>query len=278
MVRSPWAVAALVVGLSVGGCASEDAAPGPEAAPSAATSSSPPYDPLPWSVPGGPLGRCGPQPQRVVDHDFGRVTLRDPGNATLPAVVTGRGSTVAVLLHQTNGSGLCGWLGFAQEATRAPGVTVLAPDLCTYGEATCRDGYAFDRQTDQVRLAIDYAEHELKARRIVLVGASMGGSLAVLTAAEDRRVDALVDLSGPEEWREQSVSRQAPRLTAPVLIAMATNEGPEEVAAAKKAAAAAPPGSEFVEPELGHGYELLAEPDGRPTELANRVLDWIREG
>jgi dienelactone hydrolase len=277
MVRSGWAVVALTLGFVVGGCGSDDPA-APEAKPSEVSSSTPPYDPLPWSQVDGPLGRCGPQPQRVAEHDFRGVTLRDPGNATMPAVVTGEGDTVAVLLHQTDWNGYCGWVGFAQELTKEPGVTVLSPDLCGYGEAKCRDGYSSDRQTDQVRIAIDYAERELGARRIVLVGASMGGSVAVLTAAEDRRVDALVDLSGPEDWEGGSVSRAAARLTAPVLVAMATDEGPQEVAAAQAAVDAAPQGSEFVEPEEGHGYVLLAETDGRPTDLAARVRAWIQQG
>lgn len=275
-----WAYAVLATALLLGGCASDDIDP-PESestastAPAPATpSGSPSYDPLPWGVVDG-LGRCGPQPQRVQDHDFEKITLRGPANARLPAVVSGRGETVAVLLHQTDGNGLCGWLGFAEEATSEPGLAVVALDLCGYGEARCSTGYASE-QVDQVRLAVDYAARELEARRIVLVGASMGGALTVLTAAEEPRVDAVVDLSGPEDWSTPPVSVAARRLTAPVLLAMATDEGSDDVAAAQAAVAAAPAGSRLVEPAAGHGYELLAERDGRPTDLAARVLAWVK--
>ena len=56
-----------------------------EPTPSAPTSTAP-YDPLPWTVIDGPLGRCGPVPQRVADQTFTPHTVRDPGTARLPAV------------------------------------------------------------------------------------------------------------------------------------------------------------------------------------------------
>jgi dienelactone hydrolase len=247
---------------------------GPTPSPSPTATSTPAYDPLPWTVMDGPLDRCGPVPQRVVDQRFRPVVLRGPAGARLPAVSAGHGPTVAVLLHQTDGNGLCGWLGFAQQLARQRGVTALALDLCAYGAARCEGGYVA-RQTDQVRLAVDHALDDLGARRVVLVGASMGGSLAVLTGAVDDRVDAVVDLSGPDEWSAPAVHRAARGLSVPALFAVARDEGEEEVAAMRRAAAAAPEGSELVLEESGHGYELLEEADGRPTRLARQVQAWV---
>jgi dienelactone hydrolase len=194
----------------------------------------------------------------------------------MPAVMAGSGGTVAVLLHQTNGNGLCGWLTMAQRIAQVPGQQALAFDLCGYGRSRCRESSGVARvQVGQVRRAIDFAARHLGARRIVLVGASMGGSLAVLTAVVDPRVDAAVDLSGRDEWNGAVVHRRAAGLHVPVLVAMADSEGPEEVAHARAVVESAPAGSEFVGAEGGHGYDLLEDADGRPTALADQVLAWV---
>ncbi len=201
------------------------------------------------------------------------LTLRAHGRR-LPAVTTGTGPTVVVLVHQTDGGGLCGWLDFAARVAAVPGQRAIAFDLCGFGDADCAEGNATPRrQVRQVRMAIDAAAR-LGARRIVVVGASMGGSLAVLTAAADRRVDAAVDLSGPDEWRDAVVHRHASGVRAPLLVAMADDEGPEAVAVARDTAHAAPRG-EFVGAEHGHGYELLSDASGNPSAIADRVLAWI---
>ena len=235
--------------------------------------SKPPTDPEPPQVLPG-LGRCGPQPSRLADQQFDRLQIRGPG-AVMPAITAGSGPTVAVLLHQTDGYGFCGWLEFAQRVASVSGHTALAFDLCGYGETHCRGASAFEPQVKQVRLAIDHAVEELGAARVVLVGASMGGSLAVLTAAYDDRVDAAVDLSGPDEWRGGLVRKHAARLEVPVLVAMADDEGADKVRVARSTAGAAPDGSEFVGAAEGHGYQLLQDPGGGPSDLAEKVLAWI---
>jgi dienelactone hydrolase len=242
------------------------ASTGPATSPSATTA--------PWTaVPG--LGRCGPQPPRLAGEDYRTLTLRGAGRK-LPAVTAGRGSTVVVLVHQTDGGGLCGWLDFAARVASVPGQTALAFDLCGYADAVCDDGSTrAAAQVEQVRLAIDAAVGRLRARRVVVVGASMGGSLAVLTAAADPRVDAVVDLSGPDEWRGVAVHRRARDVRVPLLVAMADSEGPDQMAAARATAQAAGPASALVAAPTGHGYELLVDATGEPTQIAQRVLSWI---
>jgi pimeloyl-ACP methyl ester carboxylesterase len=227
----------------------------------------------PWVALGRKLGRCGPQPPRLATVHYRTTRLRDRGRV-LPAITTGRGRTVVVLVHQTDGGGLCGWLDFAARIAEVPGQQALAFDLCGFGDSDCPDGSTTPRsQVQQVQLAID-AAGRLGARRIVVVGASMGGSLAVLTAAVDPRVDAVVDLSGPDDWRDAIVHRRAVDVRAPLLVAMAADEGPESVAAARATAQAAAHGV-FVGADRGHGYELLVDASGAPTPVAARVLDWI---
>lgn len=264
--------ALLVVGSGCGSDAGSDRTS--SARPSAPTSAS--TSTTPWAALPG-LGRCGPQPPTLADAQFRRTTLRRHGRV-LPAVTIGRGPTVVVLVHQTDGGGLCGWLSFAARIAAVPGQVALAFDLCGYGDSDCpARNTSVGRQVAQVRMAIDRAER-LGATRIVLVGASMGGSLTVLTAARDDRVDAAVDLSGPDDWDGAVVHERAAGVQVPLLVAMADDEGADAVAAARATAGAAGPGSVFVPADAGHGYVLLEEADGGPTPLAGQVLDWIAAG
>ncbi|MCG8153212.1 alpha/beta fold hydrolase [Pimelobacter simplex] len=230
-----------------------------------------PYESLP-----GALGRCGPQDPAVAAAQLRPRTLRSASVGRVSAVTAGSGPTVAVLLHQTNGNGLCGWLPYAARLVAQPGVQVLAIDLCGYGAARCTGTHRGARQTDAVSLAIDVARRSLGARTVVVVGASMGGSVALMTAVRDHRVDRVADLSGPVDWDGMEVVAGGRALRAPALVAMADDEGEDQVSGARAIAAAAPEGSRFESAEAGHGYALLVEPDGTPGPLAAVLEKWIR--
>ena len=271
-------VGALALAL-VAACSEGDGDHGAQDVPRARVSATPnpspePYDPGQWSsLPG--LARCGPQPPRLAGQRFEKLTLRSAGRV-LPAVAIGRGSTVAVLLHQTDGGGFCGWLPFAARIAAVPGQAALAFDLCGYGASDCPDeAVDAESQVEQVRMAIDEAVRRFHPRRVVLVGASMGGSLTVLTAEVDRSNDAAVDLSGPDKSPWALVHEQASGIRAPLLVAMADSDGAAEVAAAQQTAKAAGGDSRFVGADTGHGYALLEEADGRPTALSEQLLDWV---
>ena len=264
----------LLVALALSGCAEDDDEGGgtarTEPAPSSSTSSAPARGP--FSVLDGPLRRCGPQPASVAEAGYRFLRLQDPAVGTVPAVRLGSGRTAVVLLHQTNGNGLCGWLEFGAVLAADPALSLLAIDVCPYGESRCAAG---TDQVDPVGLAVEYARSELDARRVVLMGASMGGSVALMAATRLPDVDTAVDLSGPVGWKGMEEVGQGRALPVPVLVAMADEEGPEEVAGARRIVRNAPKGSEFVPAEGGHGYELLLGMDGSPTPIAERVLRWI---
>lgn len=232
-----------------------------------------------WTSLTGPLQRCGPQSPSVLEAPFDPITLRDPAVGKIPAVRLGNGRVVVVLLHQTDRNGLCGWLPFMPAAADA-GLAVLAIDLCRYGESDCRavaDGTFTDAdQIDPVAVAVDYARTELHADRVVVAGASMGGSVALMSAATLPGIDAAVDLSGPVEWEGMTVVRRGRALDVPVLVAMASNEGPEEAAGAQEIVANAPAGSALLTPEVGHGYDLLNDSEGAVLPLAEDVLRWVK--
>lgn len=259
----------------------------PDAGETASPSPSPTITPAPspasapWRLVEGALGRCGPQPAEVTETRWRYRVLRDPGVGAVPSALAGRGRTVAVLLHQTNGGGLCGWLPYAQQLASS-GVAALAIDLCRYGESRCR-GVADDRylgadQVEAVRVAVEHARRDLAAERVVVVGASMGGSVALMSGSTVDGIDSVVDLSGPVDWSGMDVVRGGRALRVPALVAMAGAEGPEEVDGSRAIVDRAPEGSRFVLPEDGHGYELLHDQRGAPLPFGQEVLAWIRRG
>ncbi len=191
----------------------------------------------------------------------------------MPAARLGEGRTALVLLPQTDGNGLCGWLPFMPVAAAA-GYATLAIDLCQYG-AQCRavdEGTFTDAdQTDPVEVAVRYAREELGARRVVVMGASMGGSVALMSAVAVRGLAAVVDLSGPLDWPGVEVARGGRAVPVPALVAMADHRGRRR-GGRRPGAGGAGPGGQRVprgreRPRLGPGHR----PRGRSRPRSPRT-------
>jgi pimeloyl-ACP methyl ester carboxylesterase len=177
--------------------------------------------------------------------------------------------TVMVLLHQIGRAGLCGWGPFATQAARQ-GLSSVALDMCGYGDSTCP---LEEDPTEQVKAAVDYARHQLRARRVVLVGASMGGSSTVIAAARGADIDGWVDVSGPGEWDNVVLQDLAGRLPKPGMVVYARSDGAAEYSSAKQLAASA--GARFVDGGSGHGYELMTDVDGKLLPGGRAVLAFV---
>src|SRR5690348_13315667 len=152
----------------------------------------------------------------------------------MPVAVIGpeQPSTVMVLLHQVTG-GACGWGRFATVAAER-GVTSVLADLCGYGASDCSE--RADRDiVGQVRLLTDYAR-SLGGDRLVLVGASMGGSQTVRAVAGGVDVDTWVDVSGPSSWDGVNLLGLADRMPAGGLVVYARSDGAALYSAAQRLA------------------------------------------
>ena len=71
--------------------------------------------------------------------------------------------------------------------------------------------------------AVTRAVRDQGAKRVVLVGASLGGSVAV-AAAKRTKADAIVDLSGPADFGALSITDKAPSITMPALFAFSNTD------------------------------------------------------
>ncbi|WP_265444110.1 alpha/beta hydrolase family protein [Flexivirga meconopsidis] len=190
----------------------------------------------------------------------------------LSAAERGTGAAVAVLLHQTNGDGLCGWTSGAK-LFADKGIRTLSLDLCGYGESTCTL-----TPTQQVRGAVAWAKAR-GATRVGVVGASMGGSIALGTARTSG-ADVTVDLSGPTNWSDVPEAKVAAKgLSTPLLVAASKDDTDTDAAGLRAATATASGPHRFVSTPTGHGWDLVSTFAGgadRPTPLFATIVSWLR--
>jgi len=196
--------AALAALLVLTGC-------GEQAAPQAAGSSGPVR-----RMPSPEPGWCG-----APGLDDKQVAFTDAGGVWLTGYVLGTGSTAVVLAAQAAASA-CSWLAWANRLAAA-GYRVLAFDFS--GEGRSQRGPASTFPGD-VEAATGYARG-LGVAKVVLVGASRGGTAVLVAAARVAPpVSAVVSLSAPEQYQGMNAGDAAPKLTVPVLYVAATGDGP----------------------------------------------------
>jgi pimeloyl-ACP methyl ester carboxylesterase len=145
----------------------------------------------------------------------GEVHFKAADGTRLAGLHFGKGQTAVVFAHELGG-GACQWMPYARQLA-AKGYLTLAFDFRGYGSSQTRTGSAKWRLPMDVNAAAKEAR-KLGAKRVILVGASMGGT-AVLTAAPNVAppVNAVVSLSGPAEFGRMKADAAVPKLTVPVL-------------------------------------------------------------
>ena len=134
----------------------------------------------------------------------------DSAGQKLDAAVFGAGRLGIVLAHESDGS-LCNWASIAPELANE-GYRVLVFD---FGEpaTVVQDMKA---ATKKIR--------ELGGKRIVLGGASLGGTVALMTAAREPNIAAAFSLSAPAVYGNAEGLPAVRRFRAPVLFVAAKED------------------------------------------------------
>lgn len=205
--------------------------------------------------------RCGPPNLPAQAR-----TLQTLDGVTLAAVELGAGPRGVVLIHELGGQALCGWWAYGNYLSRQ-GFHVLLFDQRCAGYSACPTGSAGNRLIADVAAAVAEMKH-LGARKVVLVGASRGGSLALAAAPSiGAPVTAVADLSGDEVDEDVAggpapvtARSTAPRVRVRVLYALEESDRYIRVADARavlnripgsgKTLIVLPAGS-------GHGWDLV---------------------
>jgi dienelactone hydrolase len=201
----------------------------------------------------------------------------------LDGAVLGSGPVGVVLGHQYPAE-LCGWWPFAVYLARH-GMRVLLFDFRCQGESTCpADAHGSDVD-DMLAAAAELRSRG--AKRVFLMGASLGGTVAMMAGPRLSPPPAgVVSLSGEADLgylaggstRLDALS-SVPGLRAPFLQIMARGDPAVSVADARNLEQRA--GSRdkrliVLPAPFGHGWNIVTEADGTPTSVGPTVLRWIQ--
>ena len=256
-VAAPLALALVVALATACGGGGDDDADTNAAPPSATTAAAAAPDPA-------LADRCG----EGVPAGFANVELTTSDGVQLVGALAGSGTTGIVLAHQRNGDG-CGWLDYG--ARLASDGMVLAPDLRGFGGSDEGQGDAETRYDLDVVAAAD----ELKRRgatRIVLMGASIGGTTVLLAAPElDPPPAAVIALSPPADIDGRSAADTFADATWTTTI-VAAEDDPEYEESSRALAEAGGDKVELVTyAKGGHGWNLLGDGAPEQADLDGRV-------
>lgn len=161
-----------------------------------------------------PLG-CGSAP---VAPSGRAVTFTTEDAVTLAGKVFGAGERGVVLAHQYN-KDQSSWYEMAGKLADL-GYMVLAFDFRGYGTSS---GVKGDATTVADLKAAVLALKEEGATRVAVVGASMGGTAAVVEAADDQ-LAGLVTVSAPVVFQGLNCEPYVSKVTAPKLFLASENE------------------------------------------------------
>ena len=190
------------------------------------------------------------------------VSFQAASGARLKGAVLGRGSTGVVLAHTTSAD-RCQWLPFARELAKK-GYRALVFDMRGYGTSTGLTNT--DPHLDVIAAAAELRRRG--AKKIVLAGASMGGTGVVAAAPVIRpAVSGVVELSAPTAFSGATLGG-GEEAQAPALFVAGRDDG--DFAAATRAiykAAATKDKQLHIAPSSWHGVDLLAIPSVKKLVL-----------
>jgi pimeloyl-ACP methyl ester carboxylesterase len=185
-------------------------------------------------------------------------------------VLLGRGRVGVVFAHESPGD-LCQWLFYARVLERR-GYAVLPIDLNGFGSSPPAPGSPARTHWDRDVAAAAAVLRARGVEKVVLIGASVGGTCVVAAAAEIRPpVAAVIDLSGPTESSGVDALAAARRLRVPALYEVSDDDA--FISEVRKVYLATPPPLRklvVVHSGGGHGVGLLMT-DLQPHAARNRA-------
>jgi pimeloyl-ACP methyl ester carboxylesterase len=187
-----------------------------------------------------------------------------------PAGFPERAGQLIVLLHMYPADQSAWWETARDLATS--GVTALTLDFRGFG-ASEGDKSGSEIQRDVVA-ALDWARTR-GYEDLVVAGASMGGTAAIVAASEVDGVDGVLALSAPSSFRGLDADRALPGLGVP-LVAMAAEGDVSAMDSLKRFEERCSPGGCQITrlPGRAHGTDLLETPE---AARVRRALDALME-
>lgn len=207
-------------------------------------------------------------PDRLDQNVF---TLTSSDGVRLSAMELGSGDRGVLLSHE-QGYYMCSWLALGEELAAA-GYHVVLFEYRNHGASeTAQDNDNIDRDTRAALAAL----HSFGADRVLLGGASCGGTSSAVTAADEPKLAGLLILSSPAKCAGQEGEVAVRKITSPSFFAVSPEDYSgnmiKETRRLYEASGAADKHLEIV-PGGRHGTDMLREDD--PEKLHQLVRDFI---
>jgi pimeloyl-ACP methyl ester carboxylesterase len=231
-----------------------------------------------------PAERCGSPaaPAKVV-------RFRAADGVRLEGASVGAGAAGVVFVHEYPGppaGPYCGFWPFSVYLAHH-GVRSLLFNLRCFGRSQCPGGRHHARPVSDTAGAVRELRR-LGARRVVLIGASLGGNIVVQAAAQIRPPpDGVVDLSGEADLdhllgkgTDLNAARDASRVVSPALVAVARGDRYTPVADLRRIYddLGSTDKTLIVKPaSAGHGWDMLEAANFGPSNLARRTLRFVKQ-
>jgi dienelactone hydrolase len=212
------------------------------------------------------------QPTFTPSGDTQNVGLPQEDGVTLRGHFFAPDNATAVILAHEWQSDQTAWSEFAQVLVDE-GYAVFTFDFRGHGET---EGETNAGLLDEDLLAAINFVRSMGKERLILIGASMGGTTS-LVAAEQEEALAVVGLSPPAEFEEQDALAAVPSVTEPKLL-IATEGDAESLKFEDLLAAAADPVESELYKGTAHGTDILCAdscPDEESTVLAAEAQERI---
>jgi alpha-beta hydrolase superfamily lysophospholipase len=203
--------------------------------------------------------------------------LKTGDGVRIYTAATGGGSKAVVLLHESGGAGLCGWLPTLRWLA-ANDIRAVAINFRGYPPSGTPSLAAYHHYAQDIQTAVD-AAHTLGAKEVFVMGASMGGAATVAEAPELKDVAGVISLSGELELptSELDAIGAAPKITVPFLFVGSEADGYVLGSEARRLTRAVGSRDKQVHIFDGgyHGWDLLDVAPYRARVKA-LLLDWLR--
>jgi pimeloyl-ACP methyl ester carboxylesterase len=231
-----------------------------------------------WLTPacrsGGPEAKIEPRAtelDRCVTSDDADIVTFDSADGTeLAGAIFGEGKAGVVLAHM-RGSDLCAYVSLAQDLA-GRGYAVMTFDFRGHGSSGA--GGEGDLPDD-----VSAAVALLEGRGVVrtgLVGASMGGTAVLASAAENPGIDGVVSISAPTEFGGVDALEAVASLEGPVLfIAAADDPQYSDEAQALYRATRTQAKEIDIFHDGGHGTDMLSSAFG--PDVTKLILGFLEE-
>lgn len=183
--------------------------------------------------------------------------------------VFGSGDTGVILAHMRP-SDQTSWFPFATELAETGEYTVLTFDFRGYGEST--GDKQFDRIDTDLEAAFDYMRDTLQLEDVFIIGASMGGT-AALIVGERLPVAGIVSISSPSQFPPLDAEATVGGITAPKLFITSKDDVPAERSQERFWELAQEPKEQVVYEGDAHGTDIFDSPNA--GAFRQRLLEFL---